>query len=357
MNGTLTETMGTAYTGNGLTHKYESLIQQADTTIFIKSPPTLALSAVLNEIAALYLTRGFDVDRFRSPLHLEKTDGIYVKGPELFYVLASDPIPLEPTDLGGKHRVISFYDVYDEAKLRANNPLIAENIEAAATYVEKALATLAEAKAIHDEWEAVNIRRMDWQAHELQTERLIQQVFHSLDVRKTSLVTHRIMGSLSVKGAHDFIPSITKAIKRRILIKSLPGTGKSTMMRALGEEAEKRGIDVLYGWCGLDADSIDLIQFPELSVCLIDATDPHAYDIEREGDEILNLINLCASDEQAELKIDDIRVRYKETIRNAAGYLQSYAKVSSQIDVSMDSALDQKAFYEKAQVLKELLHV
>ncbi|WP_432353965.1 hypothetical protein [Sporosarcina sp. A2] len=356
MNGKLTESMGTAYTGGGLSHKYEHLIQQATTTIFIKSPPTFALSSILNELATFYVKRGYDVDRFRSPLHIEKIDGIYVKGPELFYVAASYPVPLEPTDLGGKHRVVSFYDVYDETKLRANNPEIAGHLEEAAIFLEKALAALAEAKAVHDEWEAVNIRRMDWAAHETKIQSLANDLFGTLDLRKTAAVSHRIIGSLSSKGAHDFIPSITKSLKRRLLIKALPGTGKSTMMKALGEEAEKRGIDVLYGWCGLDAGSIDLVQFPELSVCLFDATEPHVYDAEREGDEILDLVPMCAPNEKAEQEIDGIRIRYKEAIANAAGYMQSYAKLTSQIDIGMDSALDQKAFSEKAEMLTELLY-
>ncbi|MGN7408247.1 hypothetical protein [Sporosarcina sp. SAFN-010] len=355
MNGKLTESMGTAYTGGGLSHKYEHLIQQATTTVFIKSPPTFALSSILNELAVYYVKRGYDVDRFRSPLHVEKTDGIYVKGPELFYIAASYPVPLEPTDLGGKHRVVSFYDVYDETKLRANNPQIAGHLEEAATYLEKALAALTEAKAIHDEWENVNIRRMDWQAHEAKIQSLASELFGTLDLRKDSAVSHRIIGSLSSKGAHDFLPSITKSLKRRILIKALPGTGKSTMMKALGEEAEKRGIDVLYGWCGLDTGSIDLVQFPELSVCLFDATEPHVYEAEREGDEILDLVAMCAPSEKAEQEIDEIRPRYKETIANAAGYMQSYARLTSLIDAGMDSALDQKAFHGKAEMLTELL--
>lgn len=351
MNGKLTESMGTAYTGGGLSHKYEHLIQQAATTVFIKSPPTFALSSVLNDLAVYYVKRGYDVDRFRSPLHIEKTDGIYVRGPELFYVSASYPVPLEPTDLGGKHRVVSFYDVYDETKLRENNPQIAGHLEEAATYLEKALASLSEAKAIHDEWELVNIRRMDWSAHEAKIQSLANDLFGTLDLHKSAAVSHRIIGSLSSKGAHDFIPSITKSVKRRLLIKALPGTGKSTMMKALGEEAEKRGIDVLYGWCGLDTGSIDLVQFPELSVCLFDATEPHVYDAEREGDEILDLVAMCAPSEKAEQEIDGIRTRYKETIANAAGYMQSYARLASQIDAGMDSALDLKAFHEKTQLL------
>ncbi|GKV69082.1 hypothetical protein NCCP2716_15800 [Sporosarcina sp. NCCP-2716] len=357
MNGTITESMGTAYTGDGIIHKYEHLIREAGTTVFIKSPPTFALSGVLNDIAALYVKRGFDIERFRSPLHIEKTDAIYVKEAGVLYVSASGPVAMEPNDLGGKHRIVSFYDVYDEAKLRSVNPSVAALTEEAAAALETALTALAEAKAIHDEWEAVNIRRMDWPEHARITESLTAGLFGTIRLNKDAAVTHRIIGSLSAKGAYDFIPSITKSAKRRILIKSLPGTGKSTMMKALAAEAEKRGIDTEYGWCGLDAGSIDVIQFPELGVCLIDATEPHVYDVEREGDEILNLVGLCMKDELAERQIDGIRTRYKATIGLAADAMHAYARRMGQIDAGMDSALDQKAFHEKSETLIGLLPI
>ena len=51
-------------------------------------------------------------------------------------------------------------------------------------------------------------------------------------------------------------------MERRMLIKAFPGTGKSTLMKTLGAEAEKRGFDVQYGWCGLDPSGVDLVHFP-----------------------------------------------------------------------------------------------
>ena len=74
-------------------------------------------------------------------------------------------------------------------------------------------------------------------------------------------------------------------------------------MKALGAEAEKRGFDVQYGWCGLDPAGVDLVLFPELSVCLLDATEPHVYDVERPGDELLDLVHMCEEDAEAEEEI------------------------------------------------------
>ena len=58
------------------------------------------------------------------------------------------------------------------------------------------------------------------------------------------------------------------------------------------------------GW--IHRGSISFI-FPELSVCLLDATKPHVYDVERPGDELLDLVQMCEEDAEAEEEISVIQ--------------------------------------------------
>ena len=79
--------------------------------------------------------------------NLTKRTQSYVKGPNLLILQASHPVALEPADIGGKHKVISFYDIYDEAKLREQNGVIVEKLtEVGELHLRKALQSLAEAK-------------------------------------------------------------------------------------------------------------------------------------------------------------------------------------------------------------------
>ncbi|MHA6258917.1 hypothetical protein ACXYMX_03275 [Sporosarcina sp. CAU 1771] len=355
MYGTVIEYMGTAYTGEGVSHKYEELIASASKTVFLKCPPTNALSNLLNETGTHFLKRGYDIDRFMNPTHPDLTDAIYVKGLNLLIVQASNPVALEPTDIGGKHFVVSFYDVYNETILREKNKVIVEKIEQSEKSFEKALGFLSDAKVIHDEWEVVNIDRMIWELHVQLIESLKERLFDSISLNKKSVVSHRLIGSLTSRGARDFIPSITKRMERRILIKGLPGTGKSTLMKSLGAEAEKRGFDVLYGWCGLDPSGVDLVQFPELSICLIDATQPHMYEPEHKGDEVLDLVHMCEEDEEAEDKVQEISGRYAGRILDAAGYMQAFAQADSIMKSTMDSAIDQTIFEKKSKQLLDII--
>lgn len=349
MYGTITKYMGTAYTGLGISHKFAELIASAAETIFLKCPPTTAISTLLNSIGAHYVKRGLNIEKFMNPATPDQTDAIFVKGPNLLYIQASHPVALEPFDIGGRHRVVSFYDIYDESKLREQNEIIVENLEEAELTLEKSLATLADAKAIHDDWESHNIKRMKWGLHENLIETLKEELFGTMTLNKKTTISHRLIGSLTSTGACDFIPSITNRLEHRLLIKGLPGTGKSTIMKALGSEAEKRGFDVLYGWCGLDPEGVDLVLFPELSTCLFDATKPHNYEPEDTGDKIIDLVAMCEESEGVDEKIDLISKAYKEKILDATGYMQAYAQAEKIVKITMDSTIKESIFNKKAQ--------
>lgn len=62
------------------------------------------------------------------------------------------------------------------------------------------------------------------------------------------------------------------------IIKGGPGTGKSGFMRAIGSEAERRGMDVEYVLCSGDPDSLDGVYIPALNEAWVDGTAPHALD-------------------------------------------------------------------------------
>ena len=60
-----------------------------------------------------------------------------------------------------------------------------------------------------------------------------------------------------------------------IVLKGGPGAGKSTLMRRVGEAAEKRGEQVEYLYCSGDPDSLDGVHIPRLKTAIVDGTAPH----------------------------------------------------------------------------------
>lgn len=59
------------------------------------------------------------------------------------------------------------------------------------------------------------------------------------------------------------------------IIKGGPGTGKSTLMKRIADEADKRGYSTERVYCSSDPSSLDALMIPELNFSICDGTSPH----------------------------------------------------------------------------------
>lgn len=104
---------------------------------------------------------------------------------------------------------------------------------------------------------------------------------------------HYFPGGNTSKGFYSFYRYILpQEIARRIIcIKGGPGTGKSSLMKRVGQYFNEKGYDIEYHHCSSDNNSLDAIVIKGLNVALLDGTAPHIVDPVNPGavDEILNL--------------------------------------------------------------------
>ena len=118
-------------------------------------------------------------------------------------------------------------------------------------------------------------------------------------------------------------------LRRIYILKGGPGSGKSTIMKAIGEEAERRGLETEYEYCSSDPDSLDGILIPAMETAVIDGTSPHLCDpvypgaVERTIDlsETFDFAALARKREQIRSLIRRKKVYYQTAYRllSAAG--------------------------------------
>ena len=117
------------------------------------------------------------------------------------------------------------------------------------------------------------------------------------------------------------------------IIKGGPGTGKSGFMRAVGAEAERRGLDVQYVLCSGDPDSLDGVYIPALGVAWVDGTAPHALDpgIFGVNGDYVNLGRFCRTPFTSESceRIADISRRYKALYAEGYAYTAAAGKLGT----------------------------
>lgn len=339
MNGAITHQFGRALTGQGMKNIYEDLIGEARNVYFIKSPPTFRLSELFRQLGYHYVKRGYDIEWFHDPIHTDEIEAVYVKGIRTLFLQSSHPVSFEPKYYGSTHQVISFYEAYDELKLREHGAFLREKTIHSEQWFAKMMQSMANAKAIHDEWEEPYVSGMDWNAFNIQVEELFKNVFSTLKFNKKPQRTHRMMGTITPDGAKDHFQSLTKDVKRRIFIKGYPGSGKSTMMKQFAGKAEELGLNTQFGWCGLDCNSIDYVYLPEIQTILFDSTSPHSYDPERPGDEVFDVRMFRLLNEEEQKLVNVIKDRYSEEIVVATEYLQVFSTDEQTIRETMDMCI------------------
>lgn len=98
--------------------------------------------------------------------------------------------------------------------------------------------------------------------------------------------------------------------KRIICIKGGPGTGKSYLMKKVGQYFNEKGYNIEYHHCSSDSDSLDAIVIKKLKIALLDGTAPHIVDPKYPGaiDEILNMGDCWKETGFAAYKNDIIRI-------------------------------------------------
>lgn len=124
-------------------------------------------------------------------------------------------------------------------------------------------------------------------------------------------------------------------IGRRYIIKGGPGTGKSSFMRAVAADAERKGMAVEYYRCSSDPDSLDGIIL-DGRIAMVDGTAPHCVEPKIVGarDEIVNLGEFWDGEALAE-RYNDV-VSFQALKENC--YRKAYRFLSAALSLQENNA-------------------
>ncbi|MDT8861611.1 PRK06851 family protein [Alkalihalobacillus sp. MEB130] len=98
-------------------------------------------------------------------------------------------------------------------------------------------------------------------------------------------------GGNTAKGFYSLYDSALEGLDRLFILKGGPGTGKSSLMKAVGQKMVSKGIDIEYLHCSSDNESIDGVILPKYRVGIVDGTAPHVIEPKAPGviEEYVNL--------------------------------------------------------------------
>ena len=356
MSAVITHFFGQAMTGQGIKNVYKDVMNEAKVVYLLKGAHGFKISELLQKLGSYYHDKAIEIEYFHDPLFEDTIEAIFLKTPHRILILQATNPAIEPVVPSARDHVISLYECIDEQKLSLNVDLFSLT-ETKQNDYEKCFAALAKAIHIHDDWEVETRKNMNWRGLDQQYGELTRTVLGDKSLEKSGQLTHRILGTLTPAGARDTVQSITRNLEKRCFIKGYPGTGKSSMMKKFAKKALSRGFDVQLVWCGLDANSIDMVILPDLSFCIFDSTEPHIYfpDENRPGDEIFDIAKHCHPTEVEEHNIKEIVSKYKATMAEAKQFAHQYAEKERKVRETIDAALNLEEFHKRTALLFQLI--
>ena len=317
-------------TAQGFVDKLASNLRGVETLFIVRGGPGAGKARILPYIAGECENAGVPLEYLHCPSAPETYDGIIVPARRLAVVDGAD---LHYTGRIPPVQSVRYIDTGtgpDGPRALPSDSGSSQLLQEIGLCHENAFRHFKEALHVHDEWERVYISQMDFGKADLLTAYVTALLLGGRRTNQPPVTKERFFGAGTPAGAMDFIDNLTAGVSKRYLLKGRPGTGKSTLLRKLAAASRDRGLNTEVYYCAFDSNSLDMLLWPELDLCLFDSTAPHLYEPSRPGDEVIDMYAECVrpgTDALYTGELADITVRYKEAVSRGTAALAE-AKVS-----------------------------
>ncbi len=290
MQGRLREYFVCANTARGFVNYFPETLQGLDRVYILKGGPGCGKSTLMRTISSYFLARGEDVDHILCSSDPGSLDGVILKNRKIAVVDGTAPHVIEPTAPGALEEYVNLGTAWDRRELTPHKEEILTLHHEIQSRYRDIYQKLADAKEIHDRWEAIYQENADFSLLDTAAQTLITTAMQEITpAEKQGTACHRFFGAMTPTGAINYIEALTDFCETRYFIKGRPGTGKSTLLKKLAAAAIEKGQVAEVYHCSFDPDSLDMVILPKLKLAAFDATPPHEIFPSRESDILLDL--------------------------------------------------------------------
>lgn len=313
-----------ANTSTGFVNYFPSNLEGLSKIFILKGGPGTGKSTLMKKVGLMYSNMNYEVDYVHCSSDVDSLDGVIIRKLGVAIVDGTSPHVIEPTAPGALEEYVHLGTAWNIDELEKDVESILKIQGEIKEHYKNAYGALHDALAIHDELEKIYISEMNFDRANEIADQLKSLALKDITKKKDAKVYHRFFGATTPNGPVDYIENLTNEMKIRYFIKGRPGSGKSSILKKVSNAAIERGIDTEIYHCGFDANSLDMILFPELKVCIFDSTSPHEHFPSREGDVIVDVYKECitpGTDEKYAEELKEIEKRYRDCLANARAEL------------------------------------
>ncbi len=330
-------------TAKGFYSLYESALEDLERVYILKGGPGTGKSSLMKKIGDIMESKSLNVEYLHCSSDNDSIDGVILPEYKVGIVDGTAPHIIEPKAPGVIEEYVNLGVAWDSQKLANDKQTILTLNKDIASKFQIAYKTFAEALAAHDEIEEIYISNMNFDKANQLTDEVISLLYGEDHLGKKSKIKHRFLGAATPLGAVDFIQNLTCDVQNRYFIKGRAGSGKSTMLKKIVAEGEKRGFDIEVYHCGFDPNSLDMVIVREKDVAIFDSTAPHEYFPERDTDKIIDMYERCitpSTDEKYADEIERTTKAYKGKMKEAISYLAEAKQLRDKLEAIYINAMD-----------------
>lgn len=333
-----------ANTPEGFFSFYDFLIDPcANMIIIIKGGPGIGKSTLIRRIGSALLDMGYDAEYACCSHDPASYDGVIVPKLGLALFDGTPPHVLEPRFPGIVERIINLGDFLNRKKLIPHRQEIVEALGEVSILFERAFRYLKEARIIHDDWEACYTQALDFGCLNCIAEEVLSDSLHGTKTSPSpGKARHLFAGAITASGPIHHLQTVVGNVSRRYVLEGEPGTGKSTIVKKVAEQALCHGFDVEFYHCPLDPSKVEHTVIPELGVALVSSSWPHLIDPMKDIDRVIETGQAVSTRTAGKYEsvICDAKQRFGHAFRRAVQCLheakQEYDKVQAIYSESMD---------------------
>lgn len=344
-----------ANSSKGFVNFFDSNLDGLDKIYILKGGPGTGKSSLMKTIGQRMKERGLDVELIHCSSDPDSLDGVILRKIKTAIVDGTAPHVIEPKVPGAIEEYVNLGEAWNTRQLGRHTIPITDLEHEIEECFKKAYEQFHKALKIHDEWENIYIHNMEFAAVNELCDEVIHRIFEGVTEQEEGSVIHRFFGGATPNGVVDFVMNVIEPMEKRYFIKGRPGSGKSTMLRKIQQQAENLCLNVEVYHCGFDPDSLDMIRLPQISVCIFDSTAPHEYEPSRESDEVIDVYAKAirpGTDEENERQLKNIKERYRALVGLGTWYLQKAKQHHDTLEAYYVAATD---FTVTEKIMKKLM--
>ncbi|MDD4570534.1 MAG: AAA family ATPase [Tepidanaerobacteraceae bacterium] len=264
--------------------------KKARRIIIIKGGPGVGKSTMIRKITKELTQRGLDIELLHCTADSNSLDGLIVKDYNIAVVDGTAPHIIDPKFPGCVDEIINFGEFWDETGLQKNKEQIFVLQEKVSQLYKRVYKYLKTSRLIFDDLEDIYSGVVDFRLAETKTDDILYTVFKDVERNnKISFQRHMFASGITPEGPINFLDSLFNDINRRFIISGYPGTGKSTLLQRVMDQAISKGLNVDVFHCSMNPEKIEHIIIKEINVGFITSIKPHLLSNIRKDDETIDM--------------------------------------------------------------------